>query len=282
MKWYNKYLSVFETPIDEVPLSTIDEIRTKLKSKQSPNPIASVVVIAYNEEKHLLSCLWSLAETNTKFPIEIIGIDNDSSDRTVDIFKILGMPYFIEYNKSQGNARNRGQQEAKGDYYLCIDSDTMYPPGYIDMHLKQLMKPGVAASYSFWSYVPDKDYPRIWMFFYELFRDIHLIIQSIKRPELSVRGMTFAYNIHFGKKIGFRLDIKRGEDGSLALGLKKFGKIKLIANKNARVMTCTSTLKQDGSMFNAFKIRALKGLRHLGDYFVKKDLYKDDESNLVK
>ncbi|MFA6336109.1 MAG: glycosyltransferase family A protein, partial [Bacteroidales bacterium] len=181
-----------------------------------------------------------------------------------------------------GHARNRGQQEARGKYYLCIDSDTIYPPYYIDMHLKQLMKPGVVASSSLWSYVPDKDFPRYWMYFYELFRDIHLRIQSHKRPELCVRGMTFAYNIRYGREVGYRLDIKRGEDGSMALGLKKYGEIRFITGRRARPVTSTATLRQDGNIFNAFKIRIVKAFKHLSNYFFRKNSYKDEESNLVK
>jgi len=282
MKWYTKYLTVFEKPIEEVPQSVIDEIKEKLKDKKRPEPLASVVVIAYNEEKRLLSCLWSLAETKTEFPIEIIGIDNISTDRTSDVFKSVGLKYFTETNKGPGFARDRGQNEAKGKYYFCIDSDTMYPPDYIDTHLKQLMKPGIVATSSLWSYVPDKDFPRYWMCFYELLRNIHLRIQSRKRPELCVRGMTFAYNTDFGRQVGYRLDIIRGEDGSMALGLKKYGKIKFITGKRAKVITSTVTLRQDGSVFNALKVRIVKAFKHLRNYFFPKDSYKDEESNLIK
>ena len=49
--------------------------------------------------------------------------------------------------------------------------------------------------------------------------------------------MVFAYRIEEGKKVGFRVDIKRGEDGSLALGLKKYGKLFFLHNKKARAIT---------------------------------------------
>lgn len=282
MKWYTKYLSVFEKPIDEAPQSLIEEIRIKLKQIQSAEPLVSVVVIAYNEENRLLSCLWSLADSATKFPIEIIGVDNDSNDRTASIFGMLEVPYYTELRKSGGNARNRGQMEAKGKYYICIDSDTIYPSNYIDYHIKYLSKNNIVATSSLWSYVPDKNYPRFRMVLYEFLRDVHLIFQSIKRPELCVRGMTFAYKTELGKKVGYRLDIRRGEDGSMALGLKKYGKIKLIISNKARVFTSTGTLKQDGTAMNALKVRIVKSLKNIGGYFVKKESYKDEDSNLVK
>ena len=78
--WYEKYLSIYGKSLDEIPDSVLDEIKENLSKKQSDNPIASVVVIAYNEEKRLPACLWSLSELQTKYPIEILGVNNNSKD----------------------------------------------------------------------------------------------------------------------------------------------------------------------------------------------------------
>lgn len=40
-------------------------------------------------EKHLLACLWSLSEMQCKYPVEIIGVDNESKDRTAEIFQAV-------------------------------------------------------------------------------------------------------------------------------------------------------------------------------------------------
>ena len=282
MKWYNKYLSVFEKPFDAVPQVTVEEIREKLKQIQSPAPLVSVVVIAPNEEQRLLSCLWSLCENITSYPLEIIGVENNSSDRTADVFKAVDMPWYFEEQKSCGYARNRGRMHAKGKYYICIDSDTMYPPLYIQTLVNELEKPGVSGVSSLWSFVPDKRFPEWELIIYETMRDINLWLQAFKRPELSVRGMVFAYNLDFGRKIEYRCDIIRGEDGAMASGLKKYGKIVFIKSRKARAVTCNSTLKADGSLFSALIKRILKAFRYIGGYFVKKDNYKDKDSNLIK
>ena len=62
MKWYSKYLPVYEKPFAEVPAETVAEVRAKLAERQSDRPLATVSVIACNEEKRLTACLWSLAE----------------------------------------------------------------------------------------------------------------------------------------------------------------------------------------------------------------------------
>ena len=55
--WYDKYLSIYGKPFSEVPQEVIEGTRERLAALQSDNPIASIVVIAYNEESHLQACL---------------------------------------------------------------------------------------------------------------------------------------------------------------------------------------------------------------------------------
>ena len=61
-KWYEKYQSIYGKTLDEIPHQVLDKIKIQLAEKQSANPIVSIVVIAYNEEKRLAACLWSLSE----------------------------------------------------------------------------------------------------------------------------------------------------------------------------------------------------------------------------
>lgn len=92
MAWYSKYIDLYEKELKVIPEDTIAEIRQNLAKIQSNDPIVTVSVIAYNEEKHLLSCLWSLSEMKCKYPIEIIGVNNDLKDRTEEIFQRLNLP----------------------------------------------------------------------------------------------------------------------------------------------------------------------------------------------
>ena len=71
MKWYTKYLQVYEKPFSEAPQEIVEEVRNKLKLLQSDNPLVTVSLIGYNEEKHLLASLWSLESLSV--PIISIG-----------------------------------------------------------------------------------------------------------------------------------------------------------------------------------------------------------------
>ncbi|MEL7598500.1 MAG: glycosyltransferase family 2 protein [Proteiniphilum sp.] len=281
--WYTKYLSIFEKPFSQVPSQIVEEIKAKLNWMKSGEPLASVVVIAHNEESRLLSCLWSLSENICSFPVEIIGVNNHSSDQTEEVFKAVGITPYFEEKKSCGYARRRGLYHAKGKYYICIDSDTMYPPDYLETMIRGLLKPGIVAVSSLWSFIPDENHSKWGLKLYEMLRDIYLHAIYIKRPERGVRGMVFAYNAEYGRKVGYRVELIRGEDGSMALGLKQYGKIKLITSRKARAVTASNTLDADGSLFNSFKVRVARVLKNFKFFFTKQTQPpKDEESNLIK
>lgn len=96
MKWYSKYLLAYEKTFAEVPPTIVEEVNRNITKLQSEQPLVTVSIIGYNEEKHLLACLWSLSEMQCKYPVEIIGVDNESKDRTAEIFQACGVPYYTE------------------------------------------------------------------------------------------------------------------------------------------------------------------------------------------
>ena len=279
--WYDKYLSIYGKSIDEIPESVLDEIKTNLARKQSKEPLVSVVVIAYNEERRLAACLWSLSELQTSCSIEIIGVNNNSKDRTEEVYQRLGLPYFTELKQSPGYAHKCGLENAKGKYHFCIDADTFYPAQYVDLMMTKLSKPNVSCVSSFWSFFPDENHSRFGLFLFEMIRDLFLFVQHFKRPELCVRGMVFAFNAEYARQVKIRTDIRRGEDGSLALSLKPYGKIAFLYNRKARPVTGYGTIGSQ-SLWQSFvqhvKIQG-KGLSRI---FYKKDHYEDCEDNLVK
>ncbi len=280
-KWYDKYLSIYGKSPDEIPESILDEIKEKLALKQCKDPLVSVVVIAYNEERRLPACLWSLSELQSQYPIEILGVNNNSKDRTEEVYQRLGLPYYNELKQSPGFARQCGLDHAKGKFHFCIDADTFYPSRYVDLMMTKLTRTDVSCVSSFWSFFPDENHSRFGLFLFELIRDMFLYVQHFKRPELCVRGMVFTFNAEYAKQVKIRTDIRRGEDGSLALSLKPYGKIAFLYNRHARPVTGYGTIGSQ-SLWQSFlqhvKIQG-KGISRI---FFKKNYYEDSEENLVK
>ena len=278
--WYDKYLSIYGKSPEEIPDSVWDEIKTKLAQKQSQEPLASIVVIAYNEEKRLAACLWSLSDLQTKYPIEILGVNNNSKDRTEEVYQRLDLPYYNETQQSPGFARQCGLEHAKGKYHFCIDADTFYPHRYVDLMMTKLERPDVSCVSSFWSFFPDENHSRLGLFLFELIRDIFLWIQHFKRPELCVRGMVFAFKTEMARKVKIRTDIRRGEDGSLALSLKPYGKIAFLYNRKARPITGYGTLNE-GSLLHSLWYRCRVQMKGISRIFYKTDYYEDTEENMM-
>lgn len=282
MKWYHPYLKVYEKPFDEASYSDIvDEVRAKIARMQSDKPLATISVIAYNEEKHLLACLWSLSNMICKYPIEIIGVNNNSKDKSEEIFKALGVPYYNETKQSCGYARLCGLMHAKGKYHFNIDADTLYPETYVEHIIDNFeANPNVIGISATWSYIPDEDHSAIGIWFYTKLRDVYLWIQSFKRPELSVRGLVFSYHSKEAQKVGIKTHIIRGEDGYLAFKLKQFGRIKFIRCAKTRAITGYGTLNV--SLAKGFWIRVKQAVKSIKRIFFKATDYVDQESNIIK
>lgn len=279
--WYDKYMTVYGRPLSEVPQEIIIDIRERLLRMQTSEPLVSIVVIAYNEECRLAACLWSLSELQTKYPIEILGVNNNSKDRTEEVFKSFGLQYYNEVKQSPGFARKCGLDHARGKYYFCIDADTLYPSSYIDLMMGVLKKQNVSCVSSFWSFFPDENHSSLGLKCYEFVRDMFLFVQHFKRPELCVRGMVFAFKVDYARQVRIRTDIRRGEDGSLALSLKKFGKISFLYNRKARPVTGYGTIGQQSilqSLIDHVKIQG-KGITRV---FRSTNHYEDSEDNLIK
>lgn len=91
----------------------------------------SAVVIAYNEEEYIKDCLESLVNQIEKAD-EIILVDNNSIDRTVEIAKEFPEVRIVTEEK-QGMiyARNKGFDAAKYEIIARLDADVRLPKDWI-------------------------------------------------------------------------------------------------------------------------------------------------------
>jgi len=96
----------------------------------------SVIIPAYNEEKSLPACLASL-RNQTQKDIEIIVIDDGSTDRTKQEAKKFSVKTLEQSHKGPGSARNLGAKNARGEILVFVDSDMTFDKNFI----KELTKP---------------------------------------------------------------------------------------------------------------------------------------------
>ncbi len=97
-------------------------------------PLVSIIIPTYNSEKTLPLCLESIRKQTYK-NIEIIVVDNFSTDRTVEITKNYGAKV-IQVRGERTKAKNVGLKVAKGKYVLFIDSDMELTPKVVEECVK--------------------------------------------------------------------------------------------------------------------------------------------------
>jgi glycosyltransferase involved in cell wall biosynthesis len=93
----------------------------------------SVVVPAFNEERLLAGSLASMRQAMEAFEragwgSELIVCDNNSTDRTAEIARQAGARVVFEPVNQIGRARNRGAEQATGDWLVFVDADSQPTP----------------------------------------------------------------------------------------------------------------------------------------------------------
>jgi glycosyltransferase involved in cell wall biosynthesis len=99
-----------------------DNAMVTLQNAAQKLPI-SLVVITLNEESHLADCLRS-----AYFVSEIVVVDTQSTDKTVEIARGLGAKVFSEPWKGFGPQKKDAVSKAQYDWVLCLDADERVSP----------------------------------------------------------------------------------------------------------------------------------------------------------
>lgn len=98
------------------------------------NPLVSIIITAYNEEGNIEAALRSVLGQQIKDDMEIIIVDDASSDRTVDICKPLveadQRVNIVQLQKNSGHvtASMTGIASSRGKYFIRVDGDDIVYP----------------------------------------------------------------------------------------------------------------------------------------------------------
>nr|WP_307531037.1 glycosyltransferase [Streptomyces umbrinus] len=107
----------------------------------------TVLVPAYNEEAGIESTVRSLLASD--YPeLQIVVIDDGSTDRTAEIAEDIGDPRVLVVRKPNGGkaaALNTGLGHASHDILIMVDADTVFEPDAIHHLVQPLAHPAVGA-----------------------------------------------------------------------------------------------------------------------------------------
>jgi glycosyltransferase involved in cell wall biosynthesis len=164
-------------------------------------PLVSIVISTYNSERTLAKCLESIKNQTYK-NTEIIVVDKNSRDKTVEIAKSYGAKVFVINAKERSEQKNFGVKQSRGKYVYIVDSDFIVEPEVIEEAIKKCENENYDAicihntsdpTISFWSKVR------------KLERDCY------KNDELNVAARFFKREI-FEAIGGFNESLVAGED----------------------------------------------------------------------
>ena len=94
-------------------------------------PRFSVVVPAHNEVGVLARALRSINDQDFAEPVELIVVDNASTDGTADLARSEGATIEVEPRLGVCWARQRGTSRANGQIIVSTDADTVHPPDWL-------------------------------------------------------------------------------------------------------------------------------------------------------
>lgn len=112
-------------------------------------PSTSVIVPAYNEEACIGACLRSLANQAVDLRYEVVLVDNNCHDRTIEraleASEGLDLRIVRERVQGRGAARRAGFAAARGHLLFSADADTVYPVDWLRSFATALTMGGAEA-----------------------------------------------------------------------------------------------------------------------------------------
>ncbi|MDE2311683.1 MAG: glycosyltransferase [Patescibacteria group bacterium] len=213
----------------------------------------SVSIPAYNEEKYIGECLKSLLANAPAELLEVIVVDNASTDRTAAVAgSFAGVRVVKEPQKGLTRARQRGFVESRGEILACIDADTRIWEGWFPQIMKEFQKDPrlVCLSGPF--------------HFYDLPHKQNVLVRFWNWCAAHVSG-TFGVVAQGGNYVirrsaleqigGFDTSIEfYGEDTNIARRLAKVGKVKF--TPSFYIYTSARRLKSEGIFTVGYKYLA--------------------------
>jgi glycosyltransferase involved in cell wall biosynthesis len=120
-------------------LAVADMVACAEENAVDQDPLVSVVIPCYNGEAFIQEAITS-ALTQTYQRVEVIVINDGSTDRSAEIIQALPVRYIHQENRGLTPSRNRGIEESRGSYIVFLDADDRLLPDAIETGLKVLQE----------------------------------------------------------------------------------------------------------------------------------------------
>lgn len=122
-------------------------------------PLVSVIMPCYNAEENILESINSVLNQDYK-ALELIIIDDNSTDDTVDIVNELNDPrislILSPKNRGAGYSRNIGIERAKGRFIAFLDSDDIWIDTKLSEQITFMLENNYSFTFSYYQHINRK------------------------------------------------------------------------------------------------------------------------------
>jgi glycosyltransferase involved in cell wall biosynthesis len=226
--------------------------------------IVSIIIPTLNEEAFLGLCLRSISKLERPAGIgtlEVIVVDNFSTDSTPEIARNAGVKLIQQPPKNVSNSRNTGAKAANGAYLAFVDADCELDPYWLVGCFEHLQKPEVVGAGTHIS-APLPDAPWVEKYWYEL---------GYQKPKNSATEVEWlpTFNLivkrnAFFEVGGFNEKLTTCEDSDLGYKLSALGKLILESRITTRHHRESKTIPE------FYKRERWRGMSNLQSFFMHK------------
>lgn len=185
-------------------------------------PSISLIIPAYNEEAYLPSCLDAIMTNVAGRVLEIIVVDNNSTDDTRSVIERYPVKYLFESMKGITHARQCGFLRSAGDILAFVDADTTPPAGWVDQITEAFQQDPRLATLSgpfrFYDLAGVRNLAFVTWF--QLARPFFRISKNVIGGNFAIRRDVLIAMGGFDQSIEFY-----GEDVDIARRARKFGRV---------------------------------------------------------
>ncbi|MEM1588877.1 MAG: glycosyltransferase [Candidatus Bathyarchaeia archaeon] len=200
----------------------------------------SIIVTTLNEEKYLEKCLRSLCNQSYRNK-EIIVVDSESTDKTVEIAKKYADKVIVK-KCSIPEGRNIGAKESKGNFLMFVDADVTLNRNWIDTVIPYLKNDDVVAVYGELFPIENSIKDKL---VYCIFGFTNFFSRTFARKTLYARlGTAVMIKRQALEQIGYFSEDICVDDIDCSLKLNKVGRIKFV--KQAYGYVSTRRFKKSG------------------------------------
>lgn len=137
--------------------SALETLLKNVTASSQEKPKVSIIIPVYNHFEATLNCLKSIAAANDKAPVELILVDDGSSDVTQRVLELMSSILYIRNEQNLGFllSCNKAADRASGDFICFLNNDTMVLPGWVDSIMESFVNNPQAGLIGSKLYYPD-------------------------------------------------------------------------------------------------------------------------------